>query len=452
MSKQYSDAEQAAYWKKKATEKPKYGGGKSYTPKSYSSPKGEKYNYKLKKQMYEDEQKEKRIAARKDPGFISSGAGALGNAFFGKPGELLGGKIGHLIEQITGFGDYKVQSNSIMKGGLSNVQIVNSSNKGGFIVRHREYIGDVVATKNFSNRTYLINPGLVATFPWLSQIAEAFEVYKLRGVIFEYNSTSSDALLSSSTSTALGTVVMATEYDIADTPFTNKRDMLTTQHSCSNKPSASFIHPIECKRSLSVQNTLFTRSTAVPAGYDPRLYDFARFNIATEGMQADGGVLGELWIVYEIELLKQQFSFSGLTDHFKFNAISTSRPLGTVIGSNLGSGGTIGGAISGDGLTYGFPSNFSNGLYQYVYSVVGISSASCAAPSVSFINAVAVNIMVNNTTNNVTPVASTNTTSIRTGILRITGQSAYIVFAIDGNPASSPVGDLWVTRIPDSMI
>ncbi len=438
--KSYSDAEKAEYWKNKAlsTRQPR-------------SARGEKYAYKQKKRVYKDEQKEKRIAAHKEPGFISKGGEMLGS-MFGKPGEFLGGKIGHLIEQITGFGDYKVENNSIMKGGLSNIQIINSSNKGGFIVRHREYIGDVTATTAFTNRTYLVNPGLTTTFPWLSQVANSFELYRLRGVIFEFNSTSSDALLSSSTSTALGTVVMATEYDIADTPYSNKRDMLTAEHSCSSKPSVSFIHPIECKRSLSAQNTLFTRGNAVPEGYDPRLYDFCRFNIATEGMQANGGVLGELWIVYEIELLKQQFSYVGLSDHYKFNTISTGRPLGTVIGSNLASGGTIGGLIAGDALSYGFPKDFSNGLYQYVYTTVGISSASAIAPTVTYINAVAVNVMVNNTVSTVTPASSTNTTTVRTGTFRITGQGAFIIFATDGGPASGAVGDLWVTRLPNSII
>lgn len=437
MSKKYTDAEKAAYYRKKA-------GTKATTKRTYTRP-----SRAAPKKTYTRAAK---APAEKGPGILSLGGSALGAALGGGPGAFLGGKIGHLVEKITGFGDYKVDQNSIMKGGLSDIQIVNSVDKGGFIVRHREYIGDVLATTAYTNNSYLVNPGLNRTFPWLSQLANAFELYRLRGVIFEYNSTSSDALLSSATSTALGTVVMATEYDIADTQYSNKRDMLASQYSCSSKPSLSFIHPIECKKSLSAQTMLFTRGVAVPTGYDPRLYDFCRFNIATEGMQAAGGILGELWVVYEVELFKQQFNFLGLADHFKFGTISSSRPLGTVIGSNLSSGGTIGGSIAGDGLTYGFPANFSNGLYQYVYSTVGVSSASTGAPTVTYINAVAVTLMVNNTTGNVFPVASTNTTALKTGTFRITGQNAYIVFATDGGPASGAIGDLWVVRLPDSLV
>jgi hypothetical protein len=39
-------------------------------------------------------------------------------------------------------------------------------------------------------------------FPWLSNIAQNFESYKLRGLVFEFKSMSGDAL--TSTNTALG--------------------------------------------------------------------------------------------------------------------------------------------------------------------------------------------------------------------------------------------------------
>lgn len=443
MSKsRYTDAEKAAYYKSLALSRPT---ARKQYKRAYPTAKP-RYSYKPAKVAIKE--RPRRVEAKKEPGIISEGGKFLGNLVHPIAG-FLGGKIGHLVEQITGFGDYKVEQNSIMKGGMTPPQIVNSSNKGGFIIRHREYIGDVTATSAFTNKSYLLNPGLSSTFPWLSQIANSFETYRWRGVIFEFNSTSSDALLSSSTSTALGTVVMATEYDVADDPYTSKRDMLTSQFSSSSKPSLGFIHPIECKKSLSTQTMLFTRSGAVPTGYDQRLYDFCRFNIATEGMQAPGGVLGELWVVYEIELFKQQFNYSSLTDHYKLENCSTLRPLGTVVGSNIGSGGTIGGAIAGDALSYGFPQNYSNGKYQYILTItVGIGA--CVAPTVTYINASPLTLYVGNGDSYVTPLTSNNNVVIITGTFTITSQGAYILFATDGTIPVT-VGDLWVTRLPDSI-
>lgn len=373
-----------------------------------------------------------------------------------KIGKFLGGKLGHLIGKITGFGDYTLDQNTVMKGGLSPPQIVNSVETGGFIVRHREFIGDITATTVFTNRPYIIQPGDPNTFPWLSTIAGNFEQYRLRGVLFEFNSTSSDSLLSSATSTALGTVAMQTDYDVADDPPNSKRQMLNSMFASSDKPSNTFIHPIECKKSLSSSSILFTRTSAVPAGYDQRLYDFARFNIATEGMQANGGIVGELWVTYEVEFFKQQYNFVGLADNYYMNAITTLRPLGTVIGSNIGRGGTIGGLISGDGLSYSFPPQASNGQYLVSYVLNGVSSAGVTPATITATaNCAVVNLFTQGTASQIAcpnPPA-TSATAIRMIFIRIIAQNASITFsgATGVNPATS-VANLTVIRLPDSMV
>jgi len=89
----------------------------------------------------------------------------------------------------------------------------NSSNPGGIIVRHREYVADIEGTTNFVNREYPLNPGLIKTFPWLSQVADAFEEYRIRGMVFEYKSLYADATVSSSDTGGLGSVIMCTNYN-----------------------------------------------------------------------------------------------------------------------------------------------------------------------------------------------------------------------------------------------
>jgi len=140
--------------------------------------------------------------------------------------DSLGGLLTKgLSALISGFGDYKVNENSLLTGGIAPPEVVNSVNDGGVIIRHREYLGDIPATIDFTITRYFINPGYTLTFPWLSHIATSFEQYKLRGMIFEFKSLSSDAVLSSATSSALGAVIMATQYDVLDTPFPNKFTM-----------------------------------------------------------------------------------------------------------------------------------------------------------------------------------------------------------------------------------
>lgn len=382
---------------------------------------------------------------------------ALGGPAGGGIGKFLGGKLGHLIETVTGFGDYQVESNSILDGGMGVPQIENSLNKGSTIVRHREFIGNVLSTVSFTVQSYLIQPGLNSTFPWLAQMANSYEQYRLRGMLFEYVSTSSDALLSAATSTALGTVIMMTDYDVADAPPTSKRQMLNAEFACSTKPSLTAIHPIECARKLSAQDILYTRGAiAVPTNFDQRLYDFARFNIATEGMQAAGGVLGELWVTYEIELLKPQFAFFGQADHFRTSTITAARPLGTVQGSNIGSGGTIGGVINGAGTAYSFPQNISSGKWYFEYVVVGAGAPNVLSPVVTYVNAVSLAIWTNNQFTAVNAplpaVAANQTTYMVSGTFIITAENAALTFGVAGVPPGATMyGDLWVIRLPDSI-
>lgn len=405
--------------------------------------------------------------AEKKPGAISNAGSAIGGGLgsaFGPVGtgigSFLGGKLGHLIETVTGFGDYKVDQNSILTGGMSPPQVVNSINNGGFIIRHREYLGDILGTIAFTNQSFLIQPGLNVSFPWLSQIANSFEQYRLRGVLFEFNSTSSDAVLSTATSSALGSVIMMTDYDVADDPPTSKRQMLNAEFSCSTKPSKSAIHPIECKKQLSAQSILYTRSVeAVPVGFDQRLYDFGRFNIATEGMQANGGSVGELWITYEIELLKPQYSVTALADHYTMDTVTAARPFGTITGSNIGRGGTIGGLMSGDGLSYSFPPMYSEGLFLVSYNIYGGGVISVSFPN-SFVynNCVSFAFMSAGTVAELDapepPTALANhNTAICTWVVRITAQEAS--FTIPGTgvyPNVPNTGDLFVSRLPDSML
>ena len=219
---------------------------------------------------------------------------------FGAP--VLGRHAGSMIGSLFGSGDYKIESNSIIQGAS---QEVPSFKGGNTVVRHREYIKDIVTSSvagQFQNETFRINPGLAATFPWLCVIAQNYDEYKIHGMVFEFKTSSSDAL--NSTNTALGSVIMATEYNVVAPSFTTKQQMENYQYSNSAKPSLSQMHGIECAEGTAPLNELFIRQGDTAAGEDLRFYDFANFQIATVGFQAASVNIGELWVTYEIEFLK----------------------------------------------------------------------------------------------------------------------------------------------------
>ena len=125
------------------------------------------------------------------------------------------------------------------------------------VISHREYIGDVVSgpAGTFSLQSYKINPGNPLTFPWLSSIASNFQQYRMQGCVFEFKTTSADAL--NSVNTALGQIIMATNYNVVQGDFQSKYEMENTEFANSCKPSASMMHAIECAKHLTVLDELY---------------------------------------------------------------------------------------------------------------------------------------------------------------------------------------------------
>jgi len=352
-----------------------------------------------------------------------------------------------LMKLITGFGEYRIAGNSLMSGtsGIDPPEVRNTP--GGMVVRHREYLGDINATTTFTLQSFNINPGLRTTFPWLSSVAQSFEQYRIQGMIFEFKSLASDAVLSTSTSSALGSVIMATQYDALDTAFTSKFNMENYQFACSSKPSISFIHPIECARNQTSISELYIRNGAVSG--DLRLYDLGVFNIATVGMQASSGVCGELWLTYEVQLFKpkliEDLGLEVYTDHFNLKSVTNSTPLGTT--STLAAGSTMGGVIT-SGYLYNFPPNIVDGNYLFTWNVTGNSTA-ISLSAITFTRAVGYQIFQSDASSNVSNTVTTTTNALVIGAVQITSSGATISFGTGGTlPATITSGDLIVTQIP----
>lgn len=251
----------------------------------------------------------------------AKGIGGVAGLYLGGPtGAYLGSEGADLLHRafktVTGYGDYKVKSNSIIYPKGDDIPLFQRSGARTTRVRHREFITDVVSSSTagaFQISTYPVNPGLSQTFPWLSQIAQQYEEYKIKGLLFEFKTTSSDAL--NSTNTALGTVVMASQYNVLNPQFTSKIQMENYEFGSSTKPSNSLLHPLECAPHETPAPELFTRTAAtVVSGSDLRLYDHANFSIATVGLQGSSVNIGELWVTYDIELLKPKVGPNELSD------------------------------------------------------------------------------------------------------------------------------------------
>lgn len=431
--KKYTDKQKIAYYKKMAmqNQKSQLPGPRSVRPKikghgDYSIKPGKGY--------------------RGGGAYIGAGLGsAVGTAIAPGIGTALGAPIGaalgYAADKVFGWGDYTVKKNTLLHGGppiFDGPKYVR--------IRHREYLGDISSTVSFTNNSYPINPANQVTFPWLSQIADQFEQYRFNGLIFEFVSTSADAL--NSTNTALGNVILATDYDAEDAAYANQQQMLSALFSNSGKPSSNIMHAVECAPDSLVTQWLYVRSSSVSNGPDARLYDLGNFQVATYGSQA-AAVIGQLWVTYDVVFQKPQMNnvlgLSLKTDHFIMTAPGTSAYFGTDAATNLGvAGSNLGCTLSASTLT--FPPLLSGGEYMLIYTTNG-SSATVVSPSISLTNCSLTQVWQNNAfSNSGTPNSVVTTRFMYMAIVKITAQGASITLSGGTLPTAPTYGDLWIAQ------
>lgn len=383
---------------------------------------------------------------------------AIGASLGGPGGGVLGSALGSgaqaLFRRITGYGDYKVVSNSLMgmgDGKMAVDSLPQFSGMGrGIRISHREYILDVISSATagaFSSTDFLIQPALQASFPWLSAIAEQFEEYKINGMIFEFKTMSADAL--NSTNTALGSVILSTQYNVLHPTFVNKVQMEQHEFSVSGKPSCNILHPIECARGESMATVLYTRNGPVVTG-DQRLYDFGRFTIASTGLQGTSVNIGELWVSYDITLFKPRVQDSSdLADHYQLGTgISTSAYFGSTLPTATSTS-DMGTVLTNTTIT--IPATFTGNI-QVTYSVVG-SAAAVATPSITpSAGAVALNLVNSDAANYMTcgTVGSTITAVLRTWFFTCT-QGGVLTLSGGTMPGSPTYGELFIITVPSTL-
>lgn len=333
---------------------------------------------------------------------------SVGESIGSKIGGHIGGLAHYAFNLLSGKGDYQVgvkpNVNSLFKGSAKLPYEAGNISFGenSFRIKHREFLGDVVSSptaNTFQSINYILNPGLANTFPFISQIASSFQTYRFHGLVVEYKSTSADSL--SSTNTALGSVVLATDYSAQsiDEPFISKQEMLNYQGSVQCKPSQNALMGIECDPRQMPISRLYVRTGADPTGSDRRLSDIASFAVSTSGMQATSVQVGELYLITDIEFFMKKEILVGALDLYARYTLQNSSILNSQIGITttglLGANSTI--ALTSGNLLFDNYNPVSGGNYatlaisdhtflqngmvlQIDYEVTGASVASLAAP------------------------------------------------------------------------
>lgn len=221
---------------------------------------------------------------------------------------------------------------------------------GALTISHREYITDIYGNSldggvpiPFVNKSFEINPGIEASFPWLSQVAQNFEEYSIKQLVYTYKSTIQDV---NSANGQVGSVVTATQYNPSRPDFTNKMVMMEYAHAHTTKAVDTNIHGVEADPAKnSGPEGKYVRAGDVPINEDIKTYDLGKFQLAVCGtptVLADLPI-GELWVDYTIELRKPKlFTGQGLgisryvvkNSAFNVSASNQLHPLGNTASSD----------------------------------------------------------------------------------------------------------------------
>lgn len=306
-----------------------------------------------------------------NPAAIATGA---------KMGTLLGAKLSKLI----GSGDYygnDTRSNSLFGSKGDAYASFKTDGNRSIRIKHREFLQDIISPgTTFNLESYPINPGLPFSFPYLANIAQNFEEYRVRGLVFEYVATATPY----STTSNMGSVVMSMEYNTANPDYTSKSQMENSEYAISAPPYKNMVYGVECDR--NAQNMYYVRTnTSVLPG---PLTDLGNFFIATNSVQA--GTIGELWVTYDIEFMRPRASTARF-GFLSYLATGTGTTASLNSATILTSTGAFSSTASGTSALY-FPDAIIGDRYMFTMS---IQCAAGTAPTYPTLNAVGMALVTN---------------------------------------------------------
>lgn len=169
--------------------------------------------------------------------------------------------------------------------------------KTGRVVQGKEFIGSVLGSIAFTPVGYALNPGIATTFPWLSTQAVGYELYRFIKLKFHY--------INRTSATVVGSVILAPDYDAADSPPTTESRVTTY----AGAKEGSAWNDIECVLDPAAMNALGTRKFIRTGfvGTDIKTFDSGNFFMCTTE-QVGTDVIGKLWVEYEVEFFTPQLA------------------------------------------------------------------------------------------------------------------------------------------------
>lgn len=242
-----------------------------------------------------------RLARRSAIGYVDAETGGLGSLMAKSIKQYRGRGM------YTGRGKYTA-GNLLMAGGAGSVAGFSSASDetGALTISHREYVTDIYGLdtgETFHLTALRLNPGLHATFPWLSQIAANYEEYELIQLVFEFESKISDQL--GGTNGQVGSIIMFTDYGPDSALKTSKYTMLQGYASGDALLTNNLVHGVECDpKKLHGDGHKYVRTRAIEGSLNDFDLGITQIGVSGTPVALTNQIVGQLYVNYTVKLMK----------------------------------------------------------------------------------------------------------------------------------------------------
>lgn len=186
----------------------------------------------------------------------------------------------------------------LSKGTLMAQKNPNFHSKGdSVVVKHREMISAVNSTAAYNAaQVFSVNPGLAATFPWLSAIASRYESYRFKKFKVEY-----EPQVPTTTAGYMGLVV---DFDAGDAAPASLINAMQYSGSVSGPTWTRLSMDVKQINLGKFAKDRYIRAGAVAANFDVKTYDLGKIYVISGN--APAAAAGVLYLDYEVELITPQ--------------------------------------------------------------------------------------------------------------------------------------------------
>jgi len=183
----------------------------------------------------------------------------------------------------------------------SGVARVSRSRVDDCRIVHSELVASIDGTSAFTVASSIaLNPGLAASFPWLSIEARGWERYKFNKLAFRYRTRTGTSIP--------GSMMFAPDYDSADPPPTTEQQASSYAGTQEDAPWKDIYVPLNPKSLLGGLSSKYVRAAALSGeASDIKTYDSGNLHVCTvDG--TDAVHWGKLFVEYDVTFYTPQLS------------------------------------------------------------------------------------------------------------------------------------------------